>query len=174
VPAWRGAADIQANRIESAQQLCVRYHAHVALKGAGTVMCTPAPLRINTSEGLAGAGRSGDRLTGMVAALLGQGMATAMRWRPPSGCMQHCDGLISRCVFQIRREVFTHFAVLQRVSTVACRYPSLLAAVVADAVEGIGQHLLLFQQGGDASVSCSSPRHRAEMLDVMEMRGVRI
>jgi len=72
------AADIQANRIESAQQLCVRYHAHVALKGAGTVIAHPGGrYAINTSGGpwLAQAG-SGDRLTGMVAALLGQGMAT--------------------------------------------------------------------------------------------------
>ena len=71
------AADIQANRIESAQQLCVRYHAHVALKGAGTVIAHPSGrYAINTSGGpwLAQAG-SGDRLTGMVAALLGQGMA---------------------------------------------------------------------------------------------------
>ena len=72
------AADIQANRIESAQQLCGRYHAHVALKGAGTVIVHPGGrYAVNTSGGpwLAQAG-SGDRLTGMVAALLGQGMAT--------------------------------------------------------------------------------------------------
>ena len=72
------AADIQANRIESAQQLCARYHAHVALKGAGTVIVHPGGgYAVNTSGGpwLAQAG-SGDRLTGMVAALLGQGMAT--------------------------------------------------------------------------------------------------
>jgi hydroxyethylthiazole kinase-like uncharacterized protein yjeF len=71
------AADIQANRIESAQRLCVSYHAHVALKGAGTVIAHPGGrYAINTSGGpwLAQAG-SGDRLTGMVAALLGQGMA---------------------------------------------------------------------------------------------------
>ena len=72
------ASDIQTNRIESAQQLCVRYHAHVALKGAGTVIAHPGGrYAVNTSGGprLAQAG-SGDRLTGMVAALLGQGMAT--------------------------------------------------------------------------------------------------
>jgi hydroxyethylthiazole kinase-like uncharacterized protein yjeF len=70
-------ADIQANRIEVAQRLSAQYHAHVALKGAGTVIAHPdGRYAINTSGGpwLAHAG-SGDRLTGMVAALLGQGMA---------------------------------------------------------------------------------------------------
>jgi len=71
-----GATDIQANRIEAARRLCAQTHAHVALKGAGTVIAHPGGrYAINTSGGpwLAQAG-SGDRLTGMVAALLGQGM----------------------------------------------------------------------------------------------------
>jgi hydroxyethylthiazole kinase-like uncharacterized protein yjeF len=70
------SADIQANRIEAARRLCSQTHAHVALKGAGTVIAHPdGRYAINTSGGpwLAQAG-SGDRLTGMVAALLGQGM----------------------------------------------------------------------------------------------------
>lgn len=70
-------ADIHANRIEAALRLSAQYHAHVALKGAGTVIAHPdGRYAINTSGGpwLAQAG-SGDRLTGMVAALLGQGMA---------------------------------------------------------------------------------------------------
>ncbi|MBW8329443.1 MAG: NAD(P)H-hydrate dehydratase [Thiobacillus sp.] len=70
------STDIQANRIETAQHLSTRYHAHVALKGAGTVIAHPdGRYALNTSGGpwLAQAG-SGDRLTGMVAALLGQGM----------------------------------------------------------------------------------------------------
>jgi NAD(P)H-hydrate repair Nnr-like enzyme with NAD(P)H-hydrate dehydratase domain len=69
-------ADIQANRIEAAQRLSTQTHAHVALKGCGTVIAHPdGRYAINTSGGpwLAQAG-SGDRLTGMVAALLGQGM----------------------------------------------------------------------------------------------------
>ena len=68
--------EIQANRIEAAQRLSTRFRAHVALKGAGTVIAHPdGRYAINTSGGpwLAQAG-SGDRLTGMVAALLGQGM----------------------------------------------------------------------------------------------------
>ncbi len=71
-----GAA-IQANRIESALTLSLTYRASVALKGVGTVIAHPdGHYAINTSGGpwLAQAG-SGDRLTGMVAALLGQGMA---------------------------------------------------------------------------------------------------
>ena len=70
-------ADIQANRIEAARKLSRAYHAEVALKGAGTVIAHPdGRYAINTTGGpwLAQAG-SGDRLTGMVTALLGQGMA---------------------------------------------------------------------------------------------------
>lgn len=69
-------ADVQANRIEAARNLSLNYRAHIALKGAGTVIAHPdGRYAINTSGGpwLAQAG-SGDRLTGMVAALLGQGM----------------------------------------------------------------------------------------------------
>ena len=69
-------ADIQADRIESARTLSRKYRAEVALKGAGTIIAHPdGHYAINTSGGpwLAQAG-SGDRLTGMVAALLGQGM----------------------------------------------------------------------------------------------------
>ncbi len=70
-------ADVQANRIESARLLSQNYRAEIALKGAGTVIAHPdGRYAINTSGGpwLAQAG-SGDRLTGMAAALLGQGMS---------------------------------------------------------------------------------------------------
>jgi hydroxyethylthiazole kinase-like uncharacterized protein yjeF len=73
------SADIQANRIAAACRLSAQYHAHVALKGAGTVIAHPGGrYAINTSGGpwLAQAG-AGDRLTGMAAALLGQGMDAA-------------------------------------------------------------------------------------------------
>ena len=69
-------AEVQANRIEAARTLSRHYRAGIALKGAGTVIAHPdGRYAINTSGGpwLAQAG-SGDRLTGMVAALLGQGM----------------------------------------------------------------------------------------------------
>jgi hydroxyethylthiazole kinase-like uncharacterized protein yjeF len=70
-------ADIQADRIGAARRLSAQTRAHVALKGAGTVIAHPdGRYALNTSGGpwLAQAG-SGDRLTGMVVALLGQGMA---------------------------------------------------------------------------------------------------
>jgi ADP-dependent NAD(P)H-hydrate dehydratase / NAD(P)H-hydrate epimerase len=69
-------AEIQTNRIEAACNLSRQYRAGIALKGAGTIVAHPdGHYAINTSGGpwLAQAG-SGDRLTGMVAALLGQGM----------------------------------------------------------------------------------------------------
>ena len=69
-------AEVQANRIETARTLSQQYRAEIALKGVGTVIAHPdGRYTINTSGGpwLAQAG-SGDRLTGMVAALLGQGM----------------------------------------------------------------------------------------------------
>ena len=71
------SAEIQANRIEAACKLSAEFKAHVALKGAGTVVAHPdGRYAINISGGpwLAQAG-SGDRLTGMVSALLGQRMA---------------------------------------------------------------------------------------------------
>ncbi len=72
-------ADVQAGRVGAARNLSAHYRAHVALKGAGTVIAHPdGRYAINTTGGpwLAQAG-SGDRLTGMVTALLGQGMAAA-------------------------------------------------------------------------------------------------
>lgn len=73
----KNAAAVQSNRIGTARDLSTRFNAHVALKGAGTVVAHPdGRYAINTTGGpwLAQAG-SGDRLTGMVAALLGQRMA---------------------------------------------------------------------------------------------------
>ncbi|MHB0916285.1 MAG: NAD(P)H-hydrate dehydratase [Thiobacillus sp.] len=75
----RRVADVQADRVGAARNLSAHYRAHVALKGAGTVIAHPdSRYAINTTGGpwLAQAG-SGDRLTGMVTALLGQGMAAA-------------------------------------------------------------------------------------------------
>lgn len=71
------STEIQAGRIGAARRLSAQHHAHVALKGAGTVIAQPdGRYAINTSGGpwLAQAG-TGDRLTGMVAALLGQGLS---------------------------------------------------------------------------------------------------
>jgi hydroxyethylthiazole kinase-like uncharacterized protein yjeF len=69
-------AEIQTNRIEAACWLSRQYRAGIVLKGAGTIIAHPdGHYAINASGGpwLAQAG-SGDRLTGMVGALLGQGM----------------------------------------------------------------------------------------------------
>lgn len=67
---------VQTDRIAAAQRLGAQFRAHVVLKGAGSVIAHPdGRYALNTTGGpwLAQAG-SGDRLTGMVAALLGQGM----------------------------------------------------------------------------------------------------
>lgn len=68
-------ADVQADRVSAALGLARRFHAHVALKGCGTVIATPdGEWRINASgnPGLASAG-SGDVLAGIGGALLAQG-----------------------------------------------------------------------------------------------------
>jgi hydroxyethylthiazole kinase-like uncharacterized protein yjeF len=67
--------DIQKSRIHMAQELAHRYHAWVVLKGCGSLVCNPeGRWWINTTgnPGLAGPG-SGDVLTGILTALLGQG-----------------------------------------------------------------------------------------------------
>ncbi len=68
-------ADVQTDRLAAALKLARRLRAHIALKGCGTIVATPAGRWfINTTgnPGLASAG-SGDVLTGMAAALLAQG-----------------------------------------------------------------------------------------------------
>ncbi|MDR3055509.1 MAG: NAD(P)H-hydrate dehydratase [Zoogloeaceae bacterium] len=75
--------DIQKSRIHMAQELAHRYNAWVVLKGCGSVVCNPeGKWWINTTgnPGLAGPG-TGDVLTGMLTALLGQG------W-PPEAALQ--------------------------------------------------------------------------------------
>ncbi|MCL6556809.1 MAG: NAD(P)H-hydrate dehydratase [Burkholderiales bacterium] len=67
---------VQRQRVETASRLATRFNAWVALKGAGTVCAGPTDSWfINTSgnPGLASAG-TGDVLTGIVAALLAQGL----------------------------------------------------------------------------------------------------
>lgn len=68
--------DIQRNRLERAAELRNRYHSSVVLKGADSVCATrDGKLYINTTgnPGMSSAGM-GDVLTGMIAALLAQGM----------------------------------------------------------------------------------------------------
>lgn len=67
--------EVQADRIAAATEIAWRFEAFVALKGCGTVVCTPnGHWRINTTgnPGLASAG-TGDVLTGILLALLAQG-----------------------------------------------------------------------------------------------------
>lgn len=68
-------AQIQADRLASAQAIARKFHCTVALKGAGTVISDGVQTEINTTGGPALAtGGSGDVLAGAVAALLGQGL----------------------------------------------------------------------------------------------------
>lgn len=69
-------AAVQADRVAAALALAKRLNAFVALKGCGTVVAAPNGrwfINANGNPGLASAG-SGDVLTGMLAALLAQGL----------------------------------------------------------------------------------------------------
>ena len=66
---------VQADRLENARELALRYNAVVVLKGAGSVIARPdGEVAINTTgnPGLA-TGGSGDVLSGLIGALLAQG-----------------------------------------------------------------------------------------------------
>ncbi|MBI2278412.1 MAG: NAD(P)H-hydrate dehydratase [Dechloromonas sp.] len=68
-------AEVQADRIAAAYEIVSRYHCHVALKGCGTVVATIGGdwwINHNGNPGMATAG-TGDVLTGIITALLGQG-----------------------------------------------------------------------------------------------------
>lgn len=70
-------AAVQSDRLAAAEALAARYRAHVVVKGVGSVCATPAGAwHVNTSgnPGMASAGM-GDVLTGILAALLAQGIA---------------------------------------------------------------------------------------------------
>jgi NAD(P)H-hydrate epimerase len=72
-----GAEEIEADRIDVARRFAERWQAVVVLKGAPTVIASPAgPAIVNPTgnPGLATAG-TGDVLTGVIAALLAQGLA---------------------------------------------------------------------------------------------------
>ena len=70
-------ADVQNDRVVTAQSIAIKYQATVVLKGSGTVIATAdgdyaiCPFG---NPGMATAG-SGDVLTGIIAALLGQGLS---------------------------------------------------------------------------------------------------
>jgi len=65
-------AEVQANRLEAARQLALRFDCCVVLKGSGTVIAAPGhTLRINTTgNGLLATGGTGDVLAGLTGALL--------------------------------------------------------------------------------------------------------
>lgn len=76
---WSGLfhEDMPQNREEIATRAAQAAHAIVALKGAGTVVTDGARVYVNTTgnPGMATAG-SGDALTGVIAALAGQGLSS--------------------------------------------------------------------------------------------------
>ena len=70
-------AEVQANRVQAAQQLAARSGAVGVLKGAGTLVATPAGevhLNLTGNPGLA-TGGTGDVLAGVIAGLWAQGLA---------------------------------------------------------------------------------------------------
>src|SRR5690606_29423521 len=71
------AKRVQADRFETARQLCARHDVVVVLKGAGTIVAAPGrpPLILEAGNpGMAVAGM-GDLLTGTIAALRAQGLS---------------------------------------------------------------------------------------------------
>lgn len=69
-------ADVQSDRFAAAAALAARYRAVVVLKGAGTVVAAPgrAPVVIGAGNPGMATGGMGDVLSGVVAALLAQGL----------------------------------------------------------------------------------------------------
>lgn len=69
-------ADIQRDRFAAAQVLAVRHDAVVVLKGAGTVIAAPerTPRLVDAGNPGMAVGGMGDVLTGVIAALRGQGL----------------------------------------------------------------------------------------------------
>lgn len=72
----REVAAVQADRLAAAQEAAKRYGAVVVLKGSGTVIAEPSGrLTVNpTGTPAMASGGMGDALTGLLAALLGQGL----------------------------------------------------------------------------------------------------
>jgi len=71
------AASVQQNRIDCAREFSTRYHVHVVLKGAATIIAHPdGRVYINATgnPGMASGGM-GDVLTGVIAGLIVQGLA---------------------------------------------------------------------------------------------------
>jgi NAD(P)H-hydrate epimerase len=110
-------ARVQSDRLQACQQLLEAYAATTVLKGSGTLIGEPGakPYAINTrgNPGMASAGM-GDVLSGIIGALLGQGMSTgaaarsavylhalcAERW---SRNRDHCGLIASDIIEQIPR-----------------------------------------------------------------------
>lgn len=70
------AADIQADRFNSAIMLATKYSAVIVLKGQGTIIASPNGRTALCTDGNAGmsSGGMGDVLTGVIAALVAQGL----------------------------------------------------------------------------------------------------
>ncbi len=70
-------AKIQRDRFAAAHALCERFGAQVVLKGAGTIIASPGKLPVVIAAGNPGmaVGGMGDLLTGVVAAMLAQGLS---------------------------------------------------------------------------------------------------
>jgi NAD(P)H-hydrate epimerase len=82
-------AAVQADRLETARGLAVGHRAHVALKGAGTVIAALDGRVFINSTGNPGmaSGGSGDVLTGMVGAFLARGLDALAALQ--AGCFLH-------------------------------------------------------------------------------------
>lgn len=100
--------DIQANRLQAAQQLAQQYKGTIVLKGVGTIICAedavPA-IYAQAVPSLATAG-TGDILAGIIASFLAQGMPTwdaakvAVAIHGQAGMKEKLPGMIASDLFQ--------------------------------------------------------------------------
>jgi NAD(P)H-hydrate epimerase len=70
-------SEINGDRLRSLKELQTRYAATIVLKGAGSMISDDIPLICDRGTPAMAAPGMGDVLTGVIAALLGQGLSTA-------------------------------------------------------------------------------------------------
>ncbi len=115
-------AHIAEHRERLASEFASSYDVVLVLKGQGTVVTDGSRVSVNTSGSTAlSTGGSGDVLTGIIAALMGQGMDA---WEA-ARCGVHLHGLAGEAASQIYGDRFTTSTeIIQQLSEALRRYPA--------------------------------------------------